>query len=198
MPEMCFPLSDTSFIVVTAYHNANVTQLKADNRSAKDAKKRNAHMPSTVTASGNGDHVASGSNTIAAPPPQPLLTQCKTHIHTTRVKFYSSSFPHSFNDIALLSLNNPSTRNYFGVGVNSGSIGVSVNPSSFGACVTPGYILPVYPSRLSNTSIGATNTAVVPRIGIPGQHIPGLQPFPMLCNHFMFPSAVEGRQQPRR
>ena len=81
-------------------------------------------------------------------------------------------------------------------GVNPGSLGAGVNPGSFGSGVTLGYIPPAYPSRLSNISIGATNTAVVPRNCIPEQHNPELQPFPILHNHSMCPFAVgKGNKQ---
>ena len=77
-----------------------------------------------------------------------------------------------------------------GAGVNHGSVDAGVTLGSFGAGVTPGYIPPANAGRFSNTSIGAANTAVVPSNSIPGQHIPRLQPFPMLHNYFMSSFAV--------
>ena len=74
--EMCFPLPDTSFIVVTSYQNVELIRLKVENNPfAKGAHQRNAPLPSTFAAIGNNSHhVASGSNTIGAPPLQPLFT----------------------------------------------------------------------------------------------------------------------------
>ena len=75
MQVMCFPLPDTSFIVVTCYHNEELKKLKVDNPFATAFRQRNTPPTSTFDASGkDSDHVASGSNTIAAPPLQPLFT----------------------------------------------------------------------------------------------------------------------------
>ena len=74
--EMCFPLPDTSFIAVLLYRNVELIQLKVDNNPFASAyRQKNTLLPSTSDASGSkGGHVASGSNTIAAPPLQPLFT----------------------------------------------------------------------------------------------------------------------------
>ena len=128
MQVMCFPLPDTSFIAVTCYHNEELKKLKVDNPFATAFCQRNTPPTSTFDASGmDGDHVASESNTIAAPPFQPLFTvgdpvnndssmmthhqHLTKHIHALAapqrkthniiVECYLSSFPHTFNVIAL-------------------------------------------------------------------------------------------------
>ena len=99
---MCFPLPDTSFIALSSYGNVELIQLKVDNNPYASALcQKNTPLLSTSDANGNnGDHIASGSNTIAAPPLQPLFTVGNPVNHDRSMMAYHQQLTNHMREVA--------------------------------------------------------------------------------------------------